>query len=140
MFRVLESKILECMPVFFYLGSTQNLRGPFQITKETKLQWFQFRLINRILSCNKYLFKINKRDNDLCCFCNTETESLLHLFIYCNTVNSFWLDFKDWVKEKTNYCFNMCAKTILFGSNVDAVLNYIILLTKFFIYRCKYTD
>ena len=48
-------------------------KRPFKITKETKLQWFQFRLINRILSCNKYLFKINKRDNDLCCFCNTET-------------------------------------------------------------------
>jgi hypothetical protein len=31
---------------------------PFKITKSTKLQWFQYRIINKILATNSFLFKI----------------------------------------------------------------------------------
>ena len=53
---------------------------------EIKLRDFQFKIINRILVTNIFLFKINKKDNDLCSYCQGEAESIIHLFVRCEIV------------------------------------------------------
>ena len=54
---------------------------PFTCTVDTKLRWFQFRLIHRILGTNSFLFKMNKVDSNACVFCKNEEETLIHLFV-----------------------------------------------------------
>ena len=41
---------------------------------ETKLRDFQFKINNKILVTNLFLFKINKTDNLACIYCNEQPE------------------------------------------------------------------
>ena len=61
----------------------------FQCTVETKLRSFQFKILQRILTTNKFL-NICKINEDLCYFCNVEIETLEHLFWLCPVINNFW--------------------------------------------------
>ena len=51
--------------------------------KEVKLRVFQFKINNRILVTNTFLFKIKKKENNLCSYCNQEAESITHLLFHC---------------------------------------------------------
>ena len=53
---------------------------PFMSTKDSKLQWLQFRVNHHIVVTNKFLFKIGKTESQLCAFCQTEIESIYLLF------------------------------------------------------------
>ena len=53
---------------------------PFNILKDTKLQWFQYKINHRILGTNQLLFKMGLRQDDLCTFCASASESILHNF------------------------------------------------------------
>ena len=75
---------------------------PFTCTVDTKLRWFQFRLIHRILGTNSFLFKINKVDSNVCVFCKEEEETLIHLFCSCIYSINFWTSLVSWVKDKQN--------------------------------------
>lgn len=49
-------------------------------TKNSKLQWLQYRIIHRILGTNQFLHKIGIKESDKCDFCGEETETIEHLF------------------------------------------------------------
>jgi hypothetical protein len=52
----------------------------FCITKDTKLQNFQFKLLHRILPVKSFLYKCGLKETELCTFCVETKENLLHLF------------------------------------------------------------
>ena len=52
---------------------------PFAITKNTKLQWLQYRINHKILATNTFLNKIGIVQNPYCTFCKTELESIEHI-------------------------------------------------------------
>ena len=79
---------------------SQIFSVPFTCTVDSKLKWFQFRLTHRILGTNSFLFKINKKDSNVCTFCKNDEETLIHLFCNCYCVISFWNSIIDWIKEK----------------------------------------
>ena len=62
---------------------------PFDSTKNTKLIFFQFKLLHRRLATNDFLNKIGIKENDICTFCRTEKESLFHLFWSCSETSFF---------------------------------------------------
>ena len=68
---------------------------PFKCTKITKLITFQFKLLHRRLATNSFLKKIGIKESDLCTFCKTEAESLIHLFWSCGVTSIFWQEFKQ---------------------------------------------
>ena len=43
-------------------------------SSNTKVHWFQYRIIHRIIATNDLLMKMNIRQTNLCTFCNLETE------------------------------------------------------------------
>ena len=47
--------------------------------KEVKLKDFQYKINNRILATNSFLYKINKIDSNRCSFCKQTIESIKHL-------------------------------------------------------------
>ena len=83
--------------------------------KNTKLHWFQYRILHRILATNDLLTKMNIKQNNLCTFCNEEIEKLEHLFWHCNTVNIFWENIEQWIYDKNDYLINIDKVRAIFG-------------------------
>ena len=113
---------------------------PFKTTLDTKLREFQYKILNRILYTNKMLFKFKKVDSPLCDFCEKELETIEHLFFHCTKVSTFWNDLKS-VLDSFNITIRFDIMNVLFGildtDNISILVNYIILESKYFIYRCK---
>ena len=70
---------------------------PFCCTRETKLQTFQFKLLHRRIATNNYLYKIGISLTDSCTFCEQTTETLIHLFWECESVQKFWQNIQYWL-------------------------------------------
>ena len=113
---------------------------PFRTTLDTKLREFQYKILNRILYTNKMLFKFKKVDSPLCDFCEKELETIEHLFFHCTKVSMFWNDLKS-VLDSFNITIKFDIMNVLFGildtDNISILVNYIILESKYYIYRCK---
>ena len=109
---------------------------PFKTTSDTKLRWFQCRLLHRIITTNMFLLKINKAENNLCTFCKGTPETILHLF---GNV------FVQLIHDNCPHIYNLSldAELIILGGNNITVTDGIFSLyfiAKFFIYKCKVTD
>ena len=105
-----------------------------------KRREFQYKILNRILYTNEMLFRFKKVNSPLCVFCENELETAEHLFFFCTKVGIFWDDLKA-VLNSLNISVDLEIKDILFGildtSNINILVNYIVLESKYFIYRCK---
>ena len=86
------------------------------------------------------LFQFKKVDSPLCDFCEKELETIEHLFFHCTKVCTFWDDLKV-VLNSLNITVRLDIKAVLFGildtGNMSTLVNYILLESKYFIYRCK---
>ena len=112
---------------------------PFTCTLDSKLRWFQFRLIHRVLGTNLFLCKIHKLETNVCTFCKSEEETLIHLFCNCKFVLSFWSSVIDLIKNKTKIQLVIDNPLLLFGvtDTRHECLNLILLLARFHIYKMK---
>ena len=57
---------------------------PFTVSIETKICEFQCKILNNIVFTNEKLFRLKLTESPLCAFCNRETESIEHIFFYCD--------------------------------------------------------
>ena len=76
-------------------------------------------------------------DSDLCTFCNTEKETLEHLFYDCYVTKHFLSDFCDWVLTKLNLHLGLSKQNVLFGiplNKSNRTVNWILLHLKKIIY------
>lgn len=117
------------------LEAFQNIYG---VTISTKLRYFQFKILHRIVALNPYLVKAGLCDSELCFFCNGEKETLTHVFYYCTHVSELWRDVFNWLAG-----FGIprifSKKVVLMNVTTDRLLDKIILLVKYYIYvtKCK---
>ena len=113
---------------------------PFKTTLDTKLREFQYKILNRILYTNKMLFKFKKVVSPLCDLCEKELETIEHLFFHCTKVSTFWDELKV-VLNSLDITIRFDIKNVLLGildtDNISILVNYILLESKYFIYRCK---
>jgi hypothetical protein len=115
----------------------------YTTTSDIQLRWFQIRLLHRILPTEKYLFDCKIVDSPLCKICKQEPQYIVHFFWECEVVASFWKKLGETLKKKCMHChsLNFNNKLVIFGISdlikTDSILNYIILLAKFYIYKCK---
>ena len=72
-------------------------RLPYGIFRETDLQAFQYKIINRFLPCN-YMLSIWYSDiTNICQYCHQQSDTLAHYFVHCTDVAMFWKQFgKMW--------------------------------------------
>ncbi len=117
---------------------------PFECTKETKIQEFQYLINRRLLWTNFSLQKANVIQNSRCSFCFFCTETTEHLLFECRISHNLWLSVIDNLNLMNIYPeFEYTFSNIIFGvlpaSRENQALNTIILLTKKYIYnsRCK---
>lgn len=86
--------------------------------------------------------KMNIKSNNICTFCQDETESLMHLFWNCRHVQTFWTDFQSYLASKNILLLNEWnEKDILLGSlKYDIILNQLLLRAKYFIYQMRLNE
>ena len=110
--------------------------------KEIKLKDFQFKVINKILVTKSFLYRINKTDNNICEYCNQQTETIYHLFVECEIVKQFWNELQLWLNTHSTLTLNLDGKQIIF-SNQDrrnTIRNYLSIIAKHYIYTTKFTQ
>ena len=90
---------------------------PHKIAYEPSVKAFQYKILNSILYANEKLFKIGYSEHDKCTFCDSESETLYHLFFYCSFSNIFWTHFEK-------YYFTLTKKSRVL-SNQDVILGII---------------
>ena len=115
----------------------------FSLTRETKLQSFQYKIIHRIIACNKWLYNIKIKSSSRCSYCDHE-DTIQHFFLFCENPFNFWDQWYNWFKRITGIDIGNSEKTdeyILFGypgnDDFTLVLNYCILAAKYYIYLNK---
>ena len=121
----------------------QIYQTAFQCTKNNRLIIFQYKILNRTLSTNSFLYKCKLKETHLCSFCGETKESILHLFWECATVKTLWLEFQDLLYEKCDVSLPLAARYIIMGlEDYDPhnCLNYCIILIKYYIYSCRFTS
>ena len=113
---------------------------PFNCTMDTKLRWFQYRILNRFLTTNSFMCKIGQRIDNICTFCKKEAETIEHLFVECKEVTNIWSKLQNWIQIKLGIPVVLSKSHILFGIDLkkcNSAINLILLLTKFYIYRTR---
>ena len=85
----------------------QIYKIPAKSCINTKLHWFQYRILHRILATNDLLLKCGIKQDNLYTFCQRVPEKIEHLFWYCNIVMEFWENIENWIYEKNQYLANI---------------------------------
>ena len=96
--------------------------------------------LHRIIATNDFLYKLQIIESNLCTFCGDEIETLEHVFYECDIIKRFWTRVVEWINEKVDSDVSVTRENIFLGYNVNnppMAINYIILLGKQFIYKCK---
>ncbi len=90
---------------------------PFSTLRNTKIQTFQYKILHRVISCNKWLYNIKINESAICNCCN-EVDNIPHFFQKCSKVKEFWNMMINWLEQlrelnlKNILIFNEC---IIFG-------------------------
>ena len=64
---------------------------------------------------NTSLLSEGIRQSDLCTFCKTEAESLIHLFWCCRVTSLFWQEFKQWIATNHETAINDLSSATVLG-------------------------
>lgn len=112
----------------------------FMVSKDSKVQWLQYRILHRILPVNYYLKKIKIMHNDICTLCNSESETIEHIFFSCTKVISLWNRLSIEIYNATAERVGFNITNVIFGElpfqNSNAVVNFLIIFTKQYIFYC----
>ena len=117
---------------------TKMLRYTMQLSNATKLRDFQYRLLQRGIVTNSLLFKWKVIDSDLCTFCQSEKESIIHLFVECDHVQNMWAELDQYGLKRFGVLLEPTPEKII--SNCLCLpkrhaLNTVALVMKQYIYR-----
>jgi hypothetical protein len=110
----------------------------YQLSMETKLQTFIFKLFHRILPTEEFLYKVGLSDTDICRLCEENIETLLHYMCSCPVIVQFWQDVVNWLENKMDIPVSLEPSILLFGTGEVSETNYVILIAKYYLYLCKH--
>ena len=112
-------------------------------TSDTRLRWFQYKIIHRILPTQRFLFLRKIVTTPLCCLCNVEEETFEHLFWECERIQFFWEELTTWFHENFVHCSHVffSKELVIMGVKpevkTDKSFDLIMLLAKHYIFSCK---
>ena len=117
------------------------------IKNDNKMKYLQFQINRNSLFTNYKVSKFKANVSPYCTFCmgaqggnNMHLELVSHLFYDCVFVQNLWQEIKDWLNT-FNFEISLDKKTIIFGiqdKNMSTIPNYIILCSKYFIWKVKF--
>jgi hypothetical protein len=114
---------------------------PYRATKLTTLQALQYKIINKIINCNYWLYKLQILEAPNCRFCQ-KVETIEHFFFDCELTKQFWYAFLTWWNTVENdHIKQLDEKDIVLGYNIadkkKVLINCCILIGKKVIYEQK---
>ena len=115
---------------------------PYKVARETYLQSFNYKVLNRFIACKSNLHKWNKSPSPSCVDCG-ELDTVEHHLFECNHLQHFWQQLFNWLSVKTSLRIHLSVTDIIFGiyndtnDNLLQVYNFCILLAKDYVYNCK---
>lgn len=116
---------------------------PHQISRDTKVHSFQYKIIHRVFPCNAYVSKWSPNTSINCERCQLP-DTLEHYFVTCNQSKQFWSSLNIWWEQNFQQKIPLSTKDIILGienttdNNVLMWLNIIILHGKYYISIQKY--
>ena len=113
---------------------------PFRAALDTKSREFQYKLLNRCLATNTFLFKVGLASTPACSFCGEMDEALGHLVTSCNHSKNFWAEVIKWFDKQGIKIANLSDKDIMFGivrCNGELFVNHVLLVAKQYLYYCR---
>ena len=139
-----EIKLSELLAVDLEESDWENVyRLPFLATIESKLRAFQFKINHNIYYTNQKLHMVKISDTPLCYFCNTDIETLEHLFVKCSHVLPLWRFMSD-VLSETHSTNPISTDQKLLGihqmiekRNYD-IVNHMMITLKYYVHICKH--
>ena len=78
-----------------------------------------------------------------CTFCDTEEETLRHLYWNCCHVQAFWRNVQEWLCDNCDNCNAPIFSELLIllgldeNFRTDGVVDLLVLLGKYYIYQCR---
>ena len=112
------------------------------LTKDSKIQMFQYKITNRILATNKNLKKWKRISYDKCEFCN-DIDTMEHFLYECRVSMKLWDSIQLWWESSLSFKFPITVLEIFFGipnenrDNITHICNYIIMQAKYLLYVSK---
>lgn len=110
---------------------------PFLVTIENKIRAFQFKINHNIYYTNEKLYKVNLCKHEMCSFCGTEIETLMHIFAKCDYVNPLW----EMLEEIFTYRFS--EEDRIFGVYKELglrsfdILSHCGIILKYYVHLCR---
>ncbi len=98
-------------------------------TVSYKLQSFQYKLLHRAHTTNKFAYKIGVWPTDKCTFCEQSPETLVHMFCDCMVSQLFWYRVKQWLQKNLGMNVTLDRLTILLGTH-SPIINLCCILGK----------
>ena len=128
---------IELYPFLENFNWSPVFRLPYKIMKETYIQSFQYKVLNRILNCNYNLHKWGIKDSPLCIFCK-QVDTIQHHLYECEESLKLWNKIIDWIHQKLKIKLQFTVCEILFGLHLTEdplfeMLNCIIMYVKHYI-------
>ncbi len=71
---------------------------PFVVLRQIKIQTFQYKVLHRVIPCNKLLYNIKIKDSEICEYCN-EVDDIVHFFLKCSKVRNVWNVILNWLER-----------------------------------------
>ena len=111
------------------------------VTIESSLRIFQYKILNNILFLNNRLFKFGHVQSPLCSLRKHENETTKHLFSQCFITRRLWDSNKSWLMGSITLP-PLNPDSAILGhwrpeNKFNILVNHLILLFKFFIYKFK---
>lgn len=99
----------------------------FRTSTKSDVQWLQYKILHKIFPVNYYLQKIKVTENKTCAFCESESETILHVLFMCTKVVNIWNDLSLHIYSTTSKRVAFNAKNILFGETLLMNENHVII-------------
>lgn len=109
----------------------------------SKLRFFQFRLLNKVLTTNVTVSKWNSEISNKCFFCNSTAETTVHIFVECTHVKKIWKALCKWLSYFHEIRITLSPQNIIFcnvSKRSARLINHVVLIAKFYIYRMRSTQ
>ena len=105
-------------------------------TIDTYLRMFQYKILNNILYLNFDLYCFKIIEFSTCSLCHSYPETVDHLFIECTEAINYYIQVKNWLRSFGVFLPELNKFDILLGVD-DVLVNFVILLYKYSLYRSR---
>ena len=117
-----------------------SFKNLYKVTNIVKLRNFQYRLLHNKVFCNNVLYHWKKVDSQQCDFCTHPKQNVSHLLFSCPSVRTIWEELSHYFETlKIDNC-EISWHNVLYNlvyPKTQHLVNFIVLLAKFVIFRCK---